>query len=176
MSEPSFLRKSVTVATVLCIAGMYACAHRSKNVRHKPYRVMTMERKLSLPDGLTSGEIIGTAKTYLGTKYKFGKSSNESTDCSGFIQLVFRQHGVRLPHSAASQAQFGLLIRNPRDLEPADLVFFETYRRGPSHVGIYLGGNRFIHASTSQKKVMIAEINSEYYVQRFLGGKRLLAI
>jgi cell wall-associated NlpC family hydrolase len=78
------------------------------------------------------------------------------------------------PLSPRLKDRFGQFISKVDQLQPADLVFFETYRKGPSHVGIYLGDGRFIHASTGQRKVVVSSIRSEYYAKRFLGGNRIL--
>lgn len=154
--------------------GIGACAHAPRTTVAVPPSLAT-QSEVRVPARLRAQDILQTARAYLGTRYHFGGNQNRGTDCSGFTQLVFRRHGVALPHSAQAQAHFGLYIADTADLQPGDLVFFETYRKGPSHVGIYIGDNRFIHASKSRNCVVITSLKSKYYAKRFLGAKRLLA-
>jgi len=92
-------------------------------------------------------------------------------DCSGFTLYIYRQLGVRLPHSAADQFYLGTPVSRS-DLLPGDLVFFETYTQGPSHVGIYVGEGRFIHAS-SRRGISLDSLDSSYYASRYLGARRI---
>ncbi len=131
--------------------------------------------KIVLPDMFGSedekgAEVLTAATRLLGRPYRFG-ARGYAFDCSGFVAEVFEKVGVELPHSARSQFSIG--DRVPRDdLEPADLVFFHTYRRGPSHVGIYIGEDKFIHAA-SGFGVKISSLNEDYYSARYLGARRL---
>jgi len=115
--------------------------------------------------------LISVAEKTLGIPYKFGASSFKATDCSGYVQTVFNLIGVDLPRSAREQFKVGQSI-DPKDLSIGDLVFFQTYAPFPSHVGIYLGNNLFIHASSFAKKVTINSLSS-YYQKRYIGAKRL---
>lgn len=121
----------------------------------------------------TSNEIESTAKAYLGTPYVWGGTSPSGFDCSGYIQYVFKQHGINLPRTASSQFNVGTSV-SKANLQKGDLVFFETYKKGPSHVGIYLGGGHFINASSS-KGVSIDSLNSSYWAERYIGAKRVLS-
>jgi len=112
------------------------------------------------------------ARQTIGIPYKFGSNSSKSTDCSGYVQRVFKFIGIQLPRSAREQFTHGVAV-DKENLSIGDLVFFRTYARFPSHVGIYLGNNLFIHASSFAKKVTIDSLNSSYYVKRFIGAKRL---
>lgn len=113
-----------------------------------------------------------TAHSYLGTPYLMGGTTRRAIDCSAFTQNVYAAHGVKLPRTADVQYNVGKKV--PRGQEqPGDLVFFETYLPGPSHVGIYLGNGKFIHASSS-RGVTITPLNSYYFGPRYLGAKRVL--
>jgi cell wall-associated NlpC family hydrolase len=112
---------------------------------------------------------------FLGTHYRFGGSSTKATDCSGFVQQVFREMSVSLPRTAREQFQVGEEVA-PSDLQKGDLVFFRTYARYPSHVGIYLGDSKMIHASSRDRRVVISTMNTQYYRSRFLGAKRISKI
>jgi len=112
------------------------------------------------------------AQQTIGIPYKFGSNSLKSTDCSGYVQKVFSFIGIQLPRSAREQFKQGVSV-NKENLSIGDLVFFRTYASFPSHVGIYLGNNLFIHASSLARKVTIDSFNTSYYVKRFIGAKRL---
>lgn len=113
--------------------------------------------------------VVATAKQYIGTPYVSGGTSPSGFDCSGFVQYVFRQHGVSLPHSSSAMYQRGTKVNN---LQPGDLVFFRINGSGVSHVGIYIGGNRFISATTSCG-VKIDSLSDGYWGSRYIGAKRL---
>jgi len=116
-----------------------------------------------------------TAYSFLGARYQFGGSSRNSLDCSSFVQQVFRDMSVSLPRTAREQFTVGDMV-SPSNLQKGDLVFFHTYARFPSHVGIYLGGNKMIHASSRDRRVVISSFNTPYYVSRFIGAKRIAKI
>lgn len=113
-----------------------------------------------------------TALRYVGVPYVWGGTSLSGVDCSGFVQAVFEHNGISLPRTADSQFEVGRAVKM-RDLEPGDLVFFETYEAGASHVGIYLGGGRFIHASSSDG-VRVDDLAMDYYAARYIGARRLI--
>jgi len=123
---------------------------------------------------LTSAKasVLGKAKEYLGVRYGFGSRTARSTDCSGFTQQVFKSFGVCLPHSAAEQAQLGEKV-DFKNLQAGDLLFYRTYKRAPSHVAIYVGNGKMIHASYRSRKVQYDSINLGYYQKRFLCAKRI---
>lgn len=116
--------------------------------------------------------MISITKKTIGIPYKFGANSFKATDCSGYVQLVFNLLGIDLPRSAREQFKVGQSV-DKQDISIGDLVFFQTYASFPSHVGIYLGNNLFIHASSLAKKVTIENLNAPYYLKRFIGAKRL---
>jgi cell wall-associated NlpC family hydrolase len=117
-------------------------------------------------------EIIAYAKKFMGVKYVFGGESPSGFDCSGFTMYVFKKFGIDLPHSARSQAGLGLAV-SKSDLIPGDLVFFHTYTSGISHVGIYVGNNNFIEASSS-RGIAVTSLSSSYYSTRYIGATRIL--
>lgn len=124
----------------------------------------------------TSGvasKIISTAKSYLGVPYVWGGTSPQGFDCSGYIQYVFNKNGIVLPRVTSDQYTAGVSVSKV-NLKPGDLVFFETYKPGPSHVGIYLGSNQFIHASSGAEKVTISNLTSTYYTSHYIGARRVI--
>ena len=113
-----------------------------------------------------------TAYSFLGARYRFGGNSRTALDCSSFTQQVFREQKVNLPRTAREQFYVGNeVVRG--DLKKGDLVFFQTYARFPSHVGIYLGNRKMIHASSRDRRVVISSMDTPYYLSRFLGARRI---
>lgn len=120
-------------------------------------------------------ELVNQGMEYLGIRYRFGGSSPETgLDCSGLVQNVFRNAlGLDLPRTARDMARLGDKV-GMNDLKPGDLVFFNTMRRAFSHVGIYLGEGRFLHAPARGGEVRIEEMDKSYWLKRFNGARRLV--
>jgi cell wall-associated NlpC family hydrolase len=114
--------------------------------------------------------LIHEALRYLGRPYRWAGIGRGGFDCSGLVFRVFTALGIALPHSSSGQYGGGTAVPAAR-LVPGDLVFFRTYNSGPSHVGIYLGANRFIHASV-MRGVIVSSMDEPYYRARFLGARR----
>lgn len=116
--------------------------------------------------------LISIVQQTIGIPYRFGSNTFMRTDCSGYVQNVFSLLGINLPRSAREQFDIGEAV-DKTELSMGDLVFFRTYASFPSHVGIYLGNNLFIHASALARKVTIDSLSMPYFVKRFIGAKRL---
>jgi cell wall-associated NlpC family hydrolase len=112
-----------------------------------------------------------SAYSFLGARYRFGGNSPTALDCSSFTQQVFRLQDIDLPRTAREQFQVGDDV-GQGDLRRGDLVFFRTYARYASHVGIYLGNRKMIHASSSERRVVISSMDTPYYLSRYLGARR----
>lgn len=115
--------------------------------------------------------IVLTALTYMERPYQFGANDLYRMDCSAFVQRVFKVNGIRLPRTTAEQSRIGIEV-DPRALKPGDLLFFTTYRPGPSHVGIYIGNGKFVHAS-EKAGITINRIDEPYWSRRFLFARRV---
>lgn len=114
--------------------------------------------------------VIGGA---LGSSYVAGGTTTDGFDCSGFTMYVFSKIGIKLPHQSASQYKMGTAV-DKSELIEGDLVFFNTSGKGVSHVGIYVGDGKFAHASSS-KGVVISKLSEKYYVERYVGAKRIMS-
>lgn len=121
-------------------------------------------------------EVLVNALSLTGVRYQYGGNSPESGfDCSGFVRYVYQQAGnLTLPHGARAISQLGKTIPKS-ELQPGDLVFFNTLRSTFSHVGIYLGNNRFIHSPSSGGGVRVEDMQDHYWQKRFNGAQRIEA-
>ena len=124
----------------------------------------------------TSGAsaLVGNALELVGIRYRRGGTSPATGfDCSGFVDHVFREGlGLILPHNAKAISNSGEKIAKD-ELQPGDLVFFNTMRRAFSHVGIYLGDNQFVHAPASGGEVRVEDMSGGYWAKRFSGARRM---
>ncbi|MFF2448966.1 NlpC/P60 family protein [Neobacillus sp. NPDC058068] len=130
--------------------------------------------------GLVSGQkteaasvgdtVTDIALEYIGVPYVWGGSSPSGFDCSGFTSYTYKQAGITLPRTAADQYTKGQAVAKG-NLTKGDLVFFSTYKAGASHVGISLGGEKFVHASSNGVK--ISSLSESYYNQTYIGSKRI---
>lgn len=134
--------------------------------------------KISMPNRSSLGrqtlgdQIISTAKKYIGVRYRYGGNNANGFDCSGYTQFIYKHHNISLPRSSRDQAAIGTKL-SKSELQTGDLVVFSnTYRKGPSHVGIYINNGQFIHASTS-RGVIIDDLDAPYYAKHFSYGRRV---
>jgi len=119
-------------------------------------------------------DIVRTALAYRGSRYRHGGTSSRSGfDCSGFVKFVYATKGIKLPHDTRALFKCGKPIAKS-DLQPGDILFFvNTYRRGISHVGLYIGNGKFVHASTHRRGVRIDDLDADYYRRHYMGARRI---
>lgn len=136
-----------------------------------------------VPDGIVgrwtakmikADRVAQTAKKYLGVPYVWGGKTPSGFDCSGFTSYVLNSNGINTERTAAQQYEQGYWVSKDK-LVRGDLVFFSTYKPGPSHVGIYVGNGKFAVASSGQKKIVISDLSNVYFKQHYLGAKRVIA-
>ena len=160
-----FLRPALLSLTVLLASAQFARA------AEQPEQAQTAQAKQNSVIGEytdAAEQLVDEALSYLGIRYRFGGTSPATgLDCSGLVLNVFRNAvGLDLPRTAREMANLGDKIGR-QDLKPGDLVFFNTRNAPFSHVGVYIGGQRFVHAPSSNGKVRIDLLTTNYYAQRF---------
>ena len=121
-----------------------------------------------------AGDLVMNALGLIGVRYLFGGNSPESgLDCSGFVRYVFNDtFGFMLPRRSVEMSQVGATVA-ANDLRPGDLVFFNTMRHTFSHVGIYIGDNKFVHAPSTGSKIRVDDMRAAYWVTRYNGARRI---
>ncbi|MDY0405743.1 NlpC/P60 family protein [Virgibacillus sp. 179-BFC.A HS] len=129
-----------------------------------------VEEKNVKSTGFNRNDITSLASSLVGTPYVWGGTSPSGFDCSGFVNYVYQVRGLTIPRTVSEVYNFATPVSAP---SVGDLVFFETYKPGPSHMGIYLGNNQFIHAGES-RGVEITDMNHPYWQSKYLGAKRVI--
>ncbi|WP_243450352.1 C40 family peptidase [Desulfosporosinus sp. Sb-LF] len=161
---------SVSVKPVEVAAQPTKTVQTTKTTKNdsRPVQVAAVAKKqVSRSDGTG---LVNNALSLQGVPYVFGGTSRSGFDCSGYTQYVFNGSGTSLPRTAGEQFNVGSSV-NRNELQAGDLVFFTTYAPGASHVGIYIGGGRFVHASNSG--VRTTSLGDSYYAGRYLGARRV---
>ena len=122
----------------------------------------------------TSSPLVTTAMEYIGKPYRLGAEGPNFYDCSSFTREVLKRNGIRANRTAHEQFRQGSSVSR-ENLQPGDLVFFErtTSARGITHVGMYVGRGKFIHAANSRRGTLIANLNDSYYNSRYAGARRM---
>jgi cell wall-associated NlpC family hydrolase len=119
--------------------------------------------------------MVDRALSWIGVRYRFGgQDEKKGFDCAGLVRRAFATV-IDLPRTAAAQFRQGCLVER-NELQPGDLVFFKnTYKRGISHVGIYVGDGQFVHAASTRRAVVVDRLDSPYFNKRFAGGRRVMS-
>ena len=155
------LARGIRCAVVLCACAALLAVSASVALADPPG-----------PDPDPGTEVANFAQQYVGSRYRWGGASPAGFDCTGFVMFVFGQFGVTLPHNEAGQLAAGNQIA-AADLQPGDvLVFANTYRRGLSHVGIYVGDGQFVHAADERHGVLVSNLWDSYWGPRLVGASR----
>lgn len=156
-------------------AAKSSSAKSSKSVQASPASAMKTSRPALKPLNGDVNDLVLRAFALVNSGYRYGGNSpEEGFDCSGFIQFLYQEQlGVDLPRSTREIRYEGEEI-DRKELQAGDLVFFNTMRRPFSHVGVYIGEGRFIHAPRSGAKVRIEDMKTSYWHKRFNGGRRVV--
>jgi cell wall-associated NlpC family hydrolase len=121
-----------------------------------------------------AGDVVVGALNMIGVRYRWGGNTPDSgLDCSGFVRYVFQDTlGMTLPRRAEEMSRVGEKVA-VSDLKPGDLVFFNTMRRSFSHVGIYIGDNKFVHSPSTGSTIRVDDLDEGYWEKRFTGARRI---
>ncbi|MFN8607788.1 MAG: NlpC/P60 family protein [Vulcanimicrobiota bacterium] len=123
------------------------------------------------PRGQRVVKLLRESFKYLGVPYVWGGEDPSGMDCSGFTQKVFCDRGMPIPRTADLQFEVGQVVARGQE-QPGDMVFFETYCPGASHVGIYVGRNQFVHASSGAGYITFGDLRDDYFSRCYLGARR----
>ncbi len=138
-------------------------------------KIVTTKEARKQGKSITSKPLLKEAKKHLGKRYVWAANGPSRFDCSGFTKYVCNKNGISIPRTSIMQAEVGKKV-SKNNLRAGDLIFFDTskQRKGfVNHVGIYIGNNKFIHASSAKKKVMISSLSKNFYSKRFKWGRRV---
>jgi cell wall-associated NlpC family hydrolase len=142
-------------------------------VFHEAVRQLDSPEIETLPQDKNQRDLVDFAKSYMNVPYVWGGTTPKGFDCSGFTKYVMNGYGVDIRRVSQDQAKDGIYV--PKDhLSVGDLVFFDTKGDGISHVGIYIGNEEFIHASSAAKKVTISSLKEGHYADTYVTGRRVL--
>jgi cell wall-associated NlpC family hydrolase len=158
---------------VLCLnISVASTLHAAEVSQHEP---LSTEAPVVIAENSRIADMLVTAMSLIGVDYKFGGNTPETGfDCSGFVRHLFATTlSIDLPRSSMEMSRRGMKIAKDA-LEVGDLVFYNTRKRAYSHVGIYIGEGRFIHAPSRGKSVETVDMTDRYWVRRFNGARRLL--
>jgi cell wall-associated NlpC family hydrolase len=166
----------VKLATLLVFVALAAGCASAGGGRPRPFPSPT---RTAPPAGAPVGSVEGasiatTALSFQGVPYRAGGSDPAGFDCSGLVQFVLARHGITWPRIVRDQYETGYEVR-AHDLQPGDLLFFATESRDVSHVGIAIGGDRFVHAPSARGVVRVESLSSSYWTGRYLGARRPVA-
>ena len=173
-TKPPQTRNEVAKRTTNQNATRTARASASRQAKTKSQPTASKPPTTADASAVADGQpaVVRRALGYLGTRYRYGASGARGFDCSGFTSYIYRQHGISLPHNSAAQYRVGKPVSRS-ELRPGDLVFFRTRGSRISHVGIYIGNGKFVHASSARGRVRIDTLTSGYYHQRYVGARRI---
>jgi cell wall-associated NlpC family hydrolase len=154
-------------------ATAFATAGKGTTAAEDPYSASASYSALAIP---ASGDVASYAVQFVGHPYVYGGASPGAFDCSGLVQYVYAQYGVSLPHNAAAQynTAYGAVVPSINNLAPGDMVFFAgTAGPGITHVGLYIGGGRFVHAMMPGLGVQVSSLWEPYWMSHYYGGIRV---
>jgi murein DD-endopeptidase len=166
-----FRRHLLALLALCAVSGVVACAsaHRPAmgSAPHDPYRTPRAEVAREAP----AHPVAAVAQGLIGAPYRYGGTSPKGFDCSGLVYYSYRKAGIPVPRTAREQLRASQPM-DPSRLRPGDVVFFRLSGRKPSHVGIYVGRGRFVHAPSSGKRVSYASLRDPYWQERLIGAGR----
>ena len=178
MCASALRRRFVVALFAACVAAVTPPAAAQEDaVRALKHTAASSVKDAAATALHSARDLASAALDLIGIRYKWGGDSPETgLDCSGLVRYVFQQvTGVSLPRTAKDMSRVGTQVA-VAELQPGDLVFFNTRRFAFSHVGIYLGDNRFVHAPRRGREVEIATLDSSFWRKRFNGARRMAGV
>ena len=171
-------RRALATAALVALLGLATAGLHAEPAAQPPVQPVLPQSLQASPTASAQNlatELVTSALGLLGVNYKWGGTSPETgLDCSGLVRHVFADAaGLILPRRAVEMSRAGEPVKRS-ELQPGDLVFFNTLRRAFSHVGIYIGEGRFVHAPSSGGEVRVEQLSGAYWSRRFNGGRRLI--
>ena len=168
------MRYKFLYSIVICLSAAGCGSVATHHVAEPADQVARSAETPSAPATPQQAEALMRAIMALDTDYRYGgQSMANGFDCSGLVAYVFKSAwGLDLPHSSRAQSEYGTPV-TAGGLRPGDLVFYNTSHRPYSHVGIYLGDGKFIHAPRTGERVRIEDLHKRYWVRRFDGARRI---
>jgi cell wall-associated NlpC family hydrolase len=166
IGEKLDIGRSITIPNESC--------GNNHNVFSFNFNKTNTEKKSYVADSLSYASVPFSASKFLGHRYVWGAVGPNTFDCSGFTSFIFKKQGVTLPRTAYAQFNSGEKV-DRSDMKKGDLVFFDTEKHMTgkvNHVGMYIGNNQFIHASSAKHQVVIASLAGGFYSERFMGARR----
>jgi len=186
-SKGSIQHKIIAGETIDSIASRYHITPKElKNINKSLKKGLTLGDTLVIPnqtiklsdvlgDFRSAGPLLSEAKKHIGKTYVWGANGPKCFDCSGFTSYVCKQSGISIPRTSNKQGEVGFKLARG-ELKQGDLIFFDTSKENKgviNHVGIYIGNNKFIHASSATMSVVISSLEQPFYSQRFKWGSRV---
>jgi murein DD-endopeptidase / murein LD-carboxypeptidase len=171
-------RNYVSLTLILVVLCMFSACSPARHATRRAYREAPAEfyqhhsRQLGFQlSGTEDPRLIAEVSSWMGVPYRYGGTNRSGADCSGFVRAVYlNAYGIQLPRATTDQAA-SLKRTSRRRVQAGDLVFFRINDRKLSHVGLYLGQNKFIHASTS-RGVIVNSLNDPYYAKRYKAARK----
>ena len=172
-SRPSQFRQVLRNSLALALVAAVLISPQPASAEPEQEQSTVLEKLSSFTD--RAAQIAIEALSLVGIRYRYGGNSPEQgLDCSGLVRYVFREAGgTDLPRTSNEMSRRGQPVEK-QDLQPGDLVFFNTLNRAFSHVGIYLGNNQFIHSPSTGRNVRVENMDMTYWKTRFDGARRVL--
>ena len=148
------------------------------DLRREQEQLLVELREIKSKRGATfnKSKILTNAKKYLGGKYVWGGTKPKGFDCSGYVQYLYEKEGVALPRTAYEQSKVGMYVSR-KELKKGDLLFFLTNKKRNipiTHVGMYLGNDKFIHAASRKKGIIISSLSKSKYSRLYIKAKRII--
>jgi len=146
------------------------------NLRKEQKKLLTKLNRVKSKGKYNKNSIIKNAKRYLGGKYVWGGTQPKGFDCSGYVKYLYAQQGIQLPRTAYAQSKVGKYVSKD-SLKKGDLLFFLTDKKRHipiTHVGMYIGNDKFIHAASRKKGIIISSFSKSKYHKYFVKAKRII--